>query len=138
MEMAGYCLFALLAAFVGFLALIARAQSRRQRTMDEARAAYRAALAELQARPGDEGRRQRALETGRAYARVAREQQAPMIFDEAALTRDLDAVLAGGVVIGPRRPARAPVPSGEPPPDPPGHGSTFEGDHASQERAVGE
>jgi hypothetical protein len=136
MEMAGYCLFALLAAFVGFLALIARAQARRQRTMDEARGAYRAALAELQAYPGDEGRRQRALETGRVYARVAREQQAPMIFDEAALARDLDSVTAGGVVVAPAR--TKPTPRLQPPIDPSGHGIGFEGEHTPQERAVGE
>lgn len=136
MEMAGYYLFAFLAAFVGFLALIARAQARRQRTMDEARAAYRAALAELQARPGDEGRRQRVVDAGRVYARVAREQQTPMIFDEAALARDLDAVAAGGVVVAP--PRTKPTPRSQPPIDPSGGGMTFEGEHAPQERAVGE
>jgi hypothetical protein len=136
MEMAAYCLFALLAAFVGFLALIARAQAQRQRSMDQARANYRAALAELQALPGDERRRQRALDTGRHYAKVAREQQAPMIFDEAALARDLDAVTAGGLVVGPSRPATGP--RRQPPDEPPGHGLDREDEQAPpRERAVG-
>ncbi len=133
MEMAGYCLFTVLAAFIGFLALLARARARQQQAMDQARAEYRAALAELQAAPGDEARRQRVIAAGRHYAKVAREQQAPMIFDEAALARDLETVMAGGIVVGPRREPQLPrrPPLDDPPP------AGFSAEPEPRERAVG-
>jgi hypothetical protein len=99
MEFTGYILFALLAAFVGSLALIARSQARKQRIMDETRAEYRAALAQLQSAPADPVRQQRVVEVGTTFAHLARDQHSPLIFDEATLRRDLDSVLAGNIVV---------------------------------------
>lgn len=82
---------ALFVAFVGVCVVIGIVHSIR---LNDARAAYKAALSHLTLNPADNDARIAALEAGRHYANLARKaagQKKRAIFDEVALSNDLSA-----------------------------------------------
>lgn len=75
-------------------AAIASAQAIQKR-LREARQAYDRSLAELKRRPTDPDLRQRTLALGRTYSNLTRQQKGVTVYDEIALSNDINAACAG-------------------------------------------
>jgi hypothetical protein len=63
-------------------------------TTDQAHLSYRAALDQLRKAPEDPALRQRALEAGRSYAALVRDGSATTVFDEVAVSNDIEIACA--------------------------------------------
>lgn len=72
-----------------------RVRQRAQQELQEAQAKYRQALDALKARPADAHAREGALQWGRRYSALTRQSGGTTVFDEVALSNDLNAAAAG-------------------------------------------
>lgn len=81
-----------------FLAIAAYAKWNTTR-MVGAQAAYRDALEKLKANPNSPQLRTAALELGRAYSNITRNQKGVTVFDEVALSNDINAACAASVLM---------------------------------------
>jgi len=100
----GCALFLILMILVGIAA--ANAAKAAQRAKDKARGAYQESLAQLKLDPSNPNLRQETLRLGREYSNLTRDQKGVTVFDEVALSNDINAACAGAAVL---RPASAPV-----------------------------
>ena len=60
-----------------------------------AKAAHEASLLQLRQNPTDPDLKQQTLALGRAYSNITRDQQGVTVFDEVALSNDINAACAG-------------------------------------------
>jgi hypothetical protein len=70
-------------------------RAERQRKLDEAHNNYQEMLRFLKEKPTDPDLRQRTLEWGRHYSNLTRQNQGVTVFDELALSNDINAACAG-------------------------------------------
>lgn len=93
-----FCLVVLVVFLIGFIALAthqmksAEAAEKRQK---DAYTSYQEALGQLKGDPTNADKKQYALQAGRFFAQVTREQKAVTVFDEVALSNDINAATAG-------------------------------------------
>jgi hypothetical protein len=80
------------------------AQQEEARKLNEAHDNYRQMLKLLKEKPTDPDLRQRTLEWGRHYSNLTRQKQGVTVFDELALSNDIDAVCAGASRIASKMP----------------------------------
>jgi Short C-terminal domain len=72
----------------------------------KAKDVYQTSLQELTNNPTNPELRQRTLELGRAYSRLTRNSRGVTIFDEVALSNDINAAAGGTMAIAPPRESR--------------------------------
>ena len=90
------------------LAVMIGAADGKQKQIEAARQAYLASLTKLKQRPTDPDLKQRTLELGRVYSNLTRNQKGVTVFDEVALSNDINAACAAAAVALPREPAPSP------------------------------
>jgi cytochrome c peroxidase len=90
--MGGFIVLLVIAAVIW--AVVAAANARTKRITD-AKKAYEDSLSHLKERPTDPDLRQHTLALGRAYSNLTRDQKGVTIFDEVALSNDINAACAG-------------------------------------------
>lgn len=100
----GCILFVILIVLVVVAA--ANAAKSAQQAKDKARRAYQESLAQLKLDPSNPNLRQETLRLGREYSNLTRDQKGVTVFDEVALSNDINAACAGAAV---PRPALAPA-----------------------------
>lgn len=88
----GTVFFILVIGFVIFAIASGIAQGKAQ---ENARRAYQASLAALEADPGSAQLRQKTLALGRAYSNLTRDKKGVTLFDEVALMNDINAACGG-------------------------------------------
>ena len=88
---------------VGVLAALIINGANRRRELDEARAKYHASLAQLKKDPTNADLKQSTLALGRRYSSLTRDAKGVTLFDEVALSNDINAACAAA--------SRHPVPS---------------------------
>lgn len=99
----GFLIFIFLLAGVGF---VIYAASEKERRLREAEAAYRSSLAKLKKQPTNPDLRQTTLALGRAYSNLTRDSKGVTLFDEVALSNDINAACAAAMA-----PQIAPAPA---------------------------
>lgn len=104
----GCVLFLVLLIIAVIAARIAAINAARtaQQAKDKAHGAYQASLAQLKLDPANPNLRQETLRLGREYSNLTRDQKGVTVFDEVALSNDINAACAGAAV---PRPASAPI-----------------------------
>src|SRR6185295_13550226 len=100
----GCVLFLILMVLV--VIAVANAAKAAQQAKDKALGAYRESLAQLKQDPSNPNLRQETLRLGREYSNLTRDQKGVTVFDEVALSNDINAACAGAAV---QRPALASV-----------------------------
>src|SRR5690242_14968652 len=86
--------FAFVLVLVGILALFAFHASNKSKAIEEARAAYQRSLARLKEDPTNADVKQKTLAMGRTYSNLTRDSKGVTIFDEVALSNDINAACA--------------------------------------------
>jgi hypothetical protein len=79
---------------VGVLALVIVNANNKRKQLEEARAAYQGSLSRLKQDPTNADLRQRTLSLGRTYSNLTRDNKGVTIFDEVALSNDINAACA--------------------------------------------
>src|SRR5215207_1901244 len=78
------------------IALVVRAnQNARMKRLIEAKRAYQDSLSHLKEKPTDADLKQQTLALGRHYSNLTRDQKGITVFDEVALSNDINAACAG-------------------------------------------
>lgn len=85
---------------------VANAAKATQQAKDKAHGAYRESLAQLKLDPSNPNLRQETLRLGREYSNLTRDKKGVTVFDEVALSNDINAACAGAAA---PRPAPAPA-----------------------------
>ena len=83
-----------LLVLVGVLAALIINANNRRKELDEARSAYQGSLARLKQDPTSADLRQRTLALGRTYSNLTRDKTGVTVFDEVALSNDINAACA--------------------------------------------
>lgn len=81
---------------------VSNAAKAAQQAKEKARGAYQESLAKLKLDPSNPNLRQETLRLGREYSNLTRDQKGVTVFDEVALSNDINAACAGAAV--PRQP----------------------------------
>jgi hypothetical protein len=102
------CTIVLVVIIVAILVANRRAADARAQALKDAHTAYQKALTKLREKPADAFYRQQALDAGRAYSSLTREGKGVTIFDEVALSNDINAAAAGAAVASVKASAPAP------------------------------
>lgn len=100
------CLVIIVLAIGGYILLVFMNRRAFLQRLYAARDAYQAALAELKANPTNPDIKQKTLELGRIYSAVTRQNKTVTLFDEMALSNDINAATAAATVAAP---AAAPI-----------------------------
>ena len=87
--------FVLLVIIIGVIWVVAASANARTKKLTEAKAAYQESLSRLKQKPTDADIKQQTLALGRAYSNLTRDQKGVTIFDEVALSNDINAASAG-------------------------------------------
>lgn len=88
----------LLVIVIGGLAMAIYAAGEKERRLREAEEAYRSSLAKLKKQPTNPDLKQATLGLGRAYSSLTRDSKGVSLFDEVALSNDINAACAAAMV----------------------------------------
>src|SRR6476620_8560685 len=92
----GCAIFLILMVIVVIAA--ANAAKAAQQAKEKARVAYKESLAQLKLDPSNPSLRQETWRLGREYSNLTRDKQGVTVFDEVALSNDINAACAGATV----------------------------------------
>jgi hypothetical protein len=85
----------ILLALVAIVWLTTQGKRRRARELAQAKQAYHASLGQLKQHPTDADLKERTLALGRVYSNLTRDEKGVTLFDEIALSNDINAACAG-------------------------------------------
>jgi hypothetical protein len=83
--------------------------SKKTEALAQARAAYQDSLTKLKSNPTNANLRQQTLQFGRAYSNLTRNKKGVTIFDEVALSNDINAACAGATFVPQQQTSSEPV-----------------------------
>lgn len=94
-----FCCGGIILFIVAIIVVVVKAGNEQTKQLNAARDAYFNALRRLKANPTNPDLRQHTLQLGRAYSNLTRNKSGVTIFDEFALSNDINAACAGAATL---------------------------------------